>query len=52
LVGKEVGERTVSVVRELVEQEKVEEIARMLAGYKVTAAARESARELMASKTR
>lgn len=51
LVGKKVGERTISIVKELGSEEKVEEIARMLAGYSVTQAARESARELLASKT-
>jgi DNA repair protein RecN (Recombination protein N) len=50
LVGKKVGKRTVSVVRELSKEERIEEIARMLAGYEVTAAARESARELVSSK--
>lgn len=50
LVGKKVGKRTVSLVRELSKQEQIEEIARMLAGYHITPAARESARELMASK--
>lgn len=50
LVDKKLGKRTVSEIRELVEQEKVDEIARMLAGYEITAATRESARELMSSK--
>lgn len=50
LVGKRVGKRTVSVVRELSEEERIEEIARMLAGYEITPAARESARELVTSK--
>lgn len=50
LVGKKVGKRTISVVRELSEEERIEEIARMLAGYEVTPAARESARELVSSK--
>lgn len=50
LVEKSVGKRAVTVVRSLEGDERVEEIARMLAGYKVTAASRESARELMASK--
>lgn len=49
LVDKKVGKKPVSVIRELSEAEKVEEIARMLAGYEVTAAARESARELLSS---
>ncbi len=50
LVGKKVGKRTISVVKELSKEERIEEIARMLAGYEVTAAARESARELVSSK--
>ncbi len=36
-------------ITELSQEEKIEEIARMLAGYKVTAASRESARELLTS---
>ncbi len=53
LVEKKIGgKRTVSVVKELVGDEKVDEIARMLAGYKVTSASRESARELLSSKKR
>lgn len=50
LVEKQVGKRTVSVVRELSREEKIDEIARMLAGYQITAASRESARELLSSK--
>ncbi|MDC0357916.1 DNA repair protein RecN [Oligoflexia bacterium] len=50
LVDKKVGARTKSVISELTEQEKVDEIARMLAGYKITSASRESARELLSSK--
>lgn len=50
LVEKQVGKRTVSVVRELNQEEKIDEIARMLAGYQITAASRESARELLSSK--
>jgi DNA repair protein RecN (Recombination protein N) len=49
LVNKEVGERAVTVVRQLSEDEKVDEIARMLAGYKITEASRASARELIGS---
>jgi DNA repair protein RecN (Recombination protein N) len=49
LVNKEVGERAVTVVRQLSENEKVDEIARMLAGYKITEASRASARELIGS---
>ena len=49
LVSKLSGERTVSLVRELPANERVEEIARMLAGYNITKASRESARELLAS---
>ncbi len=41
--------RTVISVRELKPAERVEEIARMLAGEKITAAARENAKELIAS---
>jgi DNA repair protein RecN (Recombination protein N) len=47
LVNKEVGERAVTVVKELSSEEKVDEIARMLAGYKITEASRASARELI-----
>lgn len=50
LVNKEVGERAITVVRQLSEDEKVDEIARMLAGYKITEASRASARELIGSK--
>lgn len=49
LVNKEVGERAVTVVRELTSEEKVDEIARMLAGYKITDASRASAIELITS---
>ena len=49
LVNKEVGERAVTVVRQLTDLEKVDEIARMLAGYKITEASRASARELIGS---
>jgi DNA repair protein RecN (Recombination protein N) len=47
LVNKEVGDRAVTVVKELSSEEKVDEIARMLAGYKITEASRASARELI-----
>jgi DNA repair protein RecN (Recombination protein N) len=50
LVEKQVGKRTVSVVKELNNDQKIDEIARMLAGYKITPASRESARELLSSK--
>jgi DNA repair protein RecN (Recombination protein N) len=50
LVHKEVGERTVTVVRALTESEKVDEIARMLAGFTITDASRASARELIESR--
>lgn len=50
LVEKQVGKRTISVVKELNGEQKIDEIARMLAGYKITAASRESARELLSSK--
>jgi len=49
LVNKQVGERAVTVVKELSDTEKVDEIARMLAGYTITDASRASARELIAS---
>jgi DNA repair protein RecN (Recombination protein N) len=51
LVGKKTGKRTISVVKELSKEERVEEVARMLAGYEITAATRESARELVSSKS-
>lgn len=47
LVGKEVGKRTISRVRILTQKERVDEIARMLAGSEITAAARASAKELL-----
>ena len=47
LVQKEVGERELTVVRALNDSEKVDEIARMLAGFKITDASRASARELI-----
>lgn len=50
LVEKEVGERTLTVVRALSEGEKVDEIARMLAGFTITDASRASARELIESR--
>ena len=50
LVNKEVGERAVTVVRVLSEAEKVDEIARMLAGYKITETSRASARELISGR--
>ena len=50
LVNKEVGERAVTVVRVLSEEEKVDEIARMLAGYKITETSRASARELISGR--
>jgi DNA repair protein RecN (Recombination protein N) len=50
LVNKEVGDRAITVVKQLSEDEKVDEIARMLAGYKITEASRASARELIGSK--
>lgn len=47
LVEKVVGERTKTKIREISGDERVNEIARMLAGYKITAATRESAKELL-----
>ncbi len=49
VVEKVQGKRTNSHIREVSGEEKVEEIARMLAGYDITKAARESARELLSS---
>ena len=43
-------DRTRASVAVLSEEQRVEEIARMLGGYKVSRATRESARELLASK--
>jgi DNA repair protein RecN (Recombination protein N) len=51
LVTKSSGKRAVSRIELLDEAAKVDEIARMLAGYDISSAARESARELLASKT-
>jgi len=48
VVTKKSGAKTRSEICKLSEQERVEEIARMLAGFKVTDSARESARELLA----
>ncbi len=50
LVQKHVGKRTTSSVSLLDDSGRVEEIARMLAGYDITSASRESAKELLASK--
>ena len=44
------GKRTSILVRQLSETEKVEEIARMLAGEKISETAREHAREMLAGK--
>lgn len=41
------NERTRSLITTLSDEQRVEEVARMLAGYKITEAARESARELL-----
>ena len=50
VVEKTMGKRSTSIaVRELNVGERVEEIARMLAGEKITDAARENARELIAA---
>ncbi len=49
LVEKSVGKRTSSLVRELNPEERIDEIARMLAGFKVTEASRASAKELLQS---
>lgn len=50
LVQKEIGDRAVTVVRALTDGEKVDEIARMLAGFTITEASRASARELIESR--
>jgi DNA repair protein RecN (Recombination protein N) len=50
LVQKEIGDRAVTVVRALTDSEKVDEIARMLAGFTITEASRASARELIESR--
>ncbi|MBX7138831.1 MAG: DNA repair protein RecN [Oligoflexia bacterium] len=50
VVEKQVGKRTVSLIREIQGDEKIDEIARMLAGYTLTKASRESAKELLSSK--
>lgn len=51
LVTKSSGKRAVSRIERLEDAAVVDEIARMLAGYDISTAARESARELLASKT-
>lgn len=50
LVSKISGERTVAQVRKLDKAERVEEVARMLAGFEVTTASRQSAQELLENK--
>lgn len=47
LVEKSSGKRTVSVIRELSKEDRIEEVARMLAGFQVTEASRASAKELL-----
>jgi len=49
LVEKIVNERTQTKIRTIEGEERVDEIARMLAGYKITEATRVSAKELLAS---
>ncbi len=50
LIEKEMGKnRTVISVRELNAIERIEEVARMLAGERITDAARENAREMLAA---
>lgn len=51
LVDKIVKDRTFSIIKVIEGEEKVDEIARMLAGYEITRASRESAKELLTSKT-
>jgi DNA repair protein RecN (Recombination protein N) len=49
LVRKEEGERTRTRVQLLSFEERVDEVARMISGFKITKAAKESARELLSS---
>lgn len=49
-IAKEKGARTKSTVKSLDYDDRLEELAKMLSGYKVTPAARESARVLLSSK--
>lgn len=49
LVDKMVKDRTLSIIKVIDGKEKVEEIARMLAGYEITASSRKSAKELIQS---
>ncbi|MCB0331180.1 MAG: DNA repair protein RecN, partial [Bdellovibrionales bacterium] len=49
-IAKSSGKRTRSIVSVLEGEQQVEELAKMLSGYEVTAAARESARQLLSSK--
>ncbi|HBE82729.1 MAG TPA: DNA repair protein RecN, partial [Blastocatellia bacterium] len=50
VVEKSMGKRSTSItIRQLDDAERIEEIARMLAGEKITDAARENAREMIAS---
>jgi len=51
LVGKELQDRATSTIKKISSDGRLEEIARMLAGYKITKAAIESARELLSSKS-
>lgn len=51
LIEKQHGDRTKSLIRSLNEEARIKEIARMLAGYKVTEASLASARELLSSNT-
>ena len=47
LVGKEVSERARTTISEIQGEARVDEIARMLAGFTITKASRQSARELL-----
>ncbi|MCI5064685.1 DNA repair protein RecN [bacterium] len=49
-ISKESGRRTRSVLKVLEGDARIEELAKMVSGYEVTPAARESARELLSSK--
>lgn len=50
-VEKRSGKVVSSIIRELTEDEKINEIARMISGFEITGAARESAKELLSSKS-
>ena len=49
IVSKEGKDKIFTQIRRIDKNEQIEEIARMLAGYKITESAKASARELMTS---